>query len=268
MLEIIKKAMDKAIESGDFQALQELMDRFDRVKALEDRKTFDLKMINFKNDLKAKEDSRNDHQNFNYISYKELSRLIKPLQEKHGLNFITKFDLEEVKKYGESLTYPNGKEKVNIITMAFVTGSIEIRDTKTGYSELIPISAHAFDTSDKAGGKAKSEAHKRAIFKLLDVAAEMDDNDSNNITPDRSGSGKQYGGGSSKVESFNKKMLSDITNQCSVECGIKPHEAKKIVFRHFQRSGGEVNRFFGKGDVWSRFKSECIELMGGNNIEM
>lgn len=261
MLEIIKKAMDKALESGDFASLEMLMDRHNAIENTEDRKSFDKKMIAFKNDLKAKEDGHNDHSHFSYISYKELSRLIKPLQEKHGLNFITKFDLEEVREFGTT-------QKGVPITMAMVTGSIEIRDIGTGYKEIIPISAHAFDTGDKAGGKAKSEAHKRAIFKLLDVAAELDDNDSNTLTRETGGSGQKFSGGSNKVEEFNKRMLTQITGECVRECGISTQEAKRVVFSSFKSKGGQVDRFFGKAPEWNDFKKSCMGKLGGNNIDM
>jgi hypothetical protein len=114
-----------------------------------------------------KKDGKNKFSNYDYISYEQLDRELKPLLIEHNLCIIP-----EVTESKESVNVV--KEKLWIrstIKMNFI-----LIDLETGYVKVVKFQGADQDTGGKSFGQAVTECCKRFYFKLFKVSS-PDDND-------------------------------------------------------------------------------------------
>lgn len=112
-----------------------------------------------------KEDEKNQHSNYSYISYQQMDAKLRTLLSKHKLSIIPEITSQKEEVY-------TVKEKQVIRTS--VEGSFLIIDLDTGFSMTRHWVGTDQDYGGKSAGQSITEFCKRFYFKLFKVSSKED----------------------------------------------------------------------------------------------
>jgi hypothetical protein len=129
-----------------------------------------------------KEDEKNVHSNYSYISYQQMDAKLRTMLSEKKLSIIPQI----VKQHDEISTFidkdSKGNEKQRQIIRTTVEGDFKIVDLETGYNIVRHWIGVDQDYGGKSGGQAITEFCKRFYFKLFKISSKEDiDPDSKTI---------------------------------------------------------------------------------------
>jgi hypothetical protein len=121
-----------------------------------------------------KEDEKNVHSNYSYISYQQMDAKLRTMLSEKKLSIIPQI----VKQHDEISTFidkdSKGNEKQRQIIRTTVEGDFKIVDLETGYHIVRHWIGVDQDYGGKSGGQAITEFCKRFYFKLFKISSKED----------------------------------------------------------------------------------------------